>query len=102
MWLLRWKKPSELTVKTETALPPVPTSHGGIERKVVAEGLQGGEAHHVSVSVVMSKVLRAHLGAPNGLYDRAFTWYPVGTVRPLVPPLICHNNYGSNLSRSKK
>ena len=47
MWLLRWKKPSELRVNTETALPPVPTSHGGIERKVVAEGLQGGEAHHV-------------------------------------------------------
>ena len=47
MWLLRWKKPSELNVNTETALPPVPTSHGGIERKVVAEGLQGGEAHHV-------------------------------------------------------
>ena len=47
MWLLRWKKTSELSVNTEKALPPVPTSHGGIERKVVAEGLQGGEAHHV-------------------------------------------------------
>ena len=47
MWLLRWKKTSELSVNTETALPPVPTSHGGIERKVVAEGLQGGEAHLV-------------------------------------------------------
>ena len=66
MWLLRWKKPSELSVNTETALPPVPTSHGGIERKVVAEGLQGGEAHHVGRPVDG----RARLGAPNGLYDR--------------------------------
>ena len=66
MWLLRWKKPSELSVNTETALPPVPTSHGGIERKVVAEGLQGGEAHHVGRPVDG----RVRLGAPNGLYDR--------------------------------
>ena len=63
MWLLRWKKPSELNVNTETALPPVPTSHGGIERKVVAEGLQGGEAHHVG----RPGDGRARLGAPNGL-----------------------------------
>ena len=63
MWLLRWKKTSELSVNTETALPPVPTSHGGIERKVVAEGLQGGEAHHVGRHVDR----RARLGAPNGL-----------------------------------
>ena len=63
MWLLRWKKPSELSVNTEMALPPVPTSHGGIERKVVAEGLQGGGAHHVGRHVDR----RAHLGAPNGL-----------------------------------
>ena len=54
MWLLRWKKPSELSVNTEKALPPVPTSHGGIERKVVAEGLQGGEAHVVLSTVVLS------------------------------------------------
>ena len=63
MWLLRWKKPSELSVNTETALPPAPTSHGGIERKVVAEGLQGGGAHHVGRHVDR----RARLGAPNGL-----------------------------------
>lgn len=63
MWLLRWKKPSELSVNTETALPPVPTSHDGIERKVVAEGLQGGEAHLVG----RPGDGRVRLGAPNGL-----------------------------------
>ena len=63
MWLLRWKKPSELSVNTEMALPPVPTSHDGIERKVVAEGLQGGGAHHVGRHVGR----RARTGAPNGL-----------------------------------
>lgn len=80
MWLLRWKKPSELSVNTETALPPVPTSHGGIERKVVAEGLQGGEAHHVGRHVHR----RARLGAPNGLYDRASNGPPATTVAGVI------------------
>ena len=50
-------------MNTETVLPPVPTSHGGIERKVVAEGLQGGEAHLVG----RPGDGRVRLGAPNGL-----------------------------------
>ena len=76
MWLLRWKKPSELSVNTETALPPVPTSHGGIERKVVAEGLQGGEAHLVG----RPGDGRVVWVLPTDFYDRASNGTPATTV----------------------
>ena len=75
--MLRWKKPSELGVNTKPALPYSPTSHDYMGRKVVAEGLEVGEAHvnrHVE--------LVFFLGASNGFSNTICTAIRRPTRRP--------------------